>query len=133
MARRASSSINPGVLLGGAAAVIIAVVGGKMMLGGKTQSFGDVAPLDVQEFLANGNSLRGNVYVVEGTIDERFFRSNSQRHIVSVRLSTPGAELVPIEITPEFSHMNIEREQRYSFLVRFREGGIPVATGINRL
>jgi hypothetical protein len=133
MARRASSSINPGVLLGGAAAVIIAVVGGKMLLGSKTQSFGDVAPLDVQEFLTNGNSLRGNVYVVEGTVDERFFRSNSQRQIVSIRLSTPGAELVPIEITPEFSHMNIEREQRYSFLVRFREGGIPVATGINRL
>jgi len=133
MARRASSSINPGVLLGGAAAVIIAVVGGKMLLGGKTQSFGDAAPLDVQEFLTNGNSLRGNVYVVEGTVDERFFRSNSQRQIVSIRLSTPGGELVPIEITPEFSHMNIEREQRYSFLVRFREGGIPVATGINRL
>lgn len=133
MARRASSTTNPGILLGGAAAVVIAIIVGKSMLGKKTQSFGDVAPLNVEEFLANGNSLRGNVYVVEGTIDERFFRSNSECQIVSVRLSTPGEELVPIEITPEFSHLNIEREQRYSFLVRFREGGIPVATGINRL
>lgn len=134
MARRASSSIHPGILIGGAAAVVLAIVGGKSLVGKKSAGFGDVPKLDVAEFLQNGNSLRGNEYVVEGRIDEKFFRSANSGQVVSLRVSTPtGEEIIPVEITPEFGNLNIEREQRYSFRVKFRDGGIPVTTGVNRL
>ena len=54
--------------------------------------------------------------------------------VVSVRVDTNGnTEMIGIEIPPEFNHLNIEREQRYSFRVRVRQGGILVATGIQRM
>ena len=134
MARRASSSINPTALIGIAVAVVLLIVGGKMLLGTKTSEFGDVDAFDVEEFLENGNSLRNNVYLIEGTIDEKFFSDTSSHSVASVRVKTPGEDaLVPIEIPAEFNNLNIEREQRYSFRVKVRQGGIPVATGINRL
>ena len=38
-----------------------------------------------------------------------------------------------IEIPAEFNDLNIEREQKYAFRIRVRQGGIPVATGVERL
>jgi hypothetical protein len=51
-----------------------------------------------------------------------------------VRVNTPGGEeFVGIEIPAEFSKLNIDTKQKYAFRVKFRQGGIPVATGVNRL
>src|SRR5690606_6529093 len=126
MARRASSNIHPGIIIGAAAAIVIAIFAGKSLLGKKSASFADAPPLGVEEFLENGNSLRDSEYVVEGQIDEKFFRTANRSQVVSLRVSTSGDDkFVPIEITPEFTSMNIERQQRYSFKVRIRDGGIP--------
>ncbi len=135
MARRASSRLHPGLIIGAAAAIIIAIVAGKSLIAGKSAGFADGQPLRVEEFLENGNSLRDSEYMVEGEVDEKFFRSANRGQIISLRVSPSGGddEFIPIEITPEFTGMNIERQQRYSFKIRIRDGGIPVATGINRL
>ena len=54
--------------------------------------------------------------------------------MVSLKVDVPGgSEFVGVEIPADFSSLNIEREQRYSIKVKFRQGGIPVATAINRL
>jgi len=134
MARRASSKIHPGALVGGAVAVVLAIVGGKLFLGEKTQSFGNLTPLVVEDMMENGNSLRGNEYVIEGQIDEKLRWTPSDGQVVSLRVEGRGGdEFIGVEIPPDFNNLNIEREQRYSIRVRFRQGGIPVATGINRL
>lgn len=134
MARRASSSTNPTVLIGIGVAVIVAIFAGKMLLGKKSNSFGDLNPLVVQELLDNGNSLRDNEYLIEGHIDERFFRSTNPGSVVSVRVkSSSGEEIVPVKIPSELNNINIEREQRYAFKVTVQQGGIPVATAVNRL
>lgn len=134
MARRASSSINPTVLIGIAVAVVVVIVGGKSLMGKKTATFADINPLAMEEFLENGNSLRGNEYVVEGKIDEKLRWTSNRGQVVSLRVETPGEdEFIPIEIPADFNNLNIEREQRYAFRVKVRQGGIPVATGINRL
>jgi hypothetical protein len=44
-----------------------------------------------------------------------------------------GPTFLAIEIPPELSGVNIEREQSYAFKVRFRQGGIAVAEEITRL
>jgi hypothetical protein len=44
-----------------------------------------------------------------------------------------GVEFLGVEIPTDLTTFNIEREQRYSIKVKFRQGGIPVATAINRL
>lgn len=134
MARRASSGIKPGLLIGIAVVVAAAFFGSKALLGKKADSFKDTTSLDMGDMLENGNSLRGNEYVIEGTVDEKLRWTPDRGQVISVQVSSPaGKEFVGVEIPPDLSNVNIEREQRYSIKVKFRQGGIPVATGINRL
>jgi len=134
MARRASSSTKPALIIGIAVAVIAVIFGGKFLMSKKKESFSDMNPLAVQDLLDNGNSLRNNEYLIEGKIDERFFRDGNTSSVVSVRVKADsGEEVVPVMIPEKFNNLNIEREQRYAFKVRFEQGGIPVATAISRL
>ena len=134
MARRASSNLHPRIIIGAIAAIVVAVIAGKSMIGKKTASFDDVAKLSVDELLENGNSLRGNEYVIEGQIDEKLQWTTDRGQLVSVRVEAPGGdEFVGIEIPQEFNKLNIDTKQKYAFRVKFRQGGIPVATGVNRL
>ncbi|MGJ8633522.1 MAG: hypothetical protein ACSHX7_06340 [Luteolibacter sp.] len=134
MARRASSSTNPVMIIGIVAAVVALFFAGKFFLTKKSSSFGDTSSLTVQDLLDNGNSLRGSEYVVEGSIDEKLRWTPNHGQIVSLRVETPtGDEIIPIRIPDDLKTNNIEREQRYAFKVEFEQGGIPVATGISRL
>jgi hypothetical protein len=134
MARRASSHLHPGIIIGAVAAIVVAVVAGKSFIGKKAVAFGDVAKLSVNELLENGNSLRGNEYVIEGQIDEKLQWTTARGQLVSLRVGTPaGDEFVGIEIPQEFSKLNIDTKQKYAFRVKFRQGGIAVATGVDRL
>lgn len=133
MARRASSNIHPGIIIGAIVAIALAVFAGKSLIGKKSSGFGDVAKLTVDELLENGNSLRGNEYVVEGEIDEKL-QISDRGQVVSVKVDAPGGDkFVGIEIPAEFSKFNIDSKQKYAFRVKFRQGGIAVATGVNRL
>ncbi|MEI6674674.1 MAG: hypothetical protein WCO57_05810 [Verrucomicrobiota bacterium] len=134
MARRASSRLHPGVFIGIAAAVVLAIVAGQSFFKKKKPRFGDVSPLNVEDFLENGNSLRGNEYSLTGKIDEKLRWTTKRGQIVSLRVSTPGGdELIGVEIPPDFNNLNIEREQRYALRIKVRQGGIPVATAVTRL
>lgn len=134
MARRASHRINPGIILGAVVAIAVAIFAGKSLLGKKSTTFGDMNPLSIEELLENGNQLRGNEYVVQGQIDEKLQWTTSRGQLVSVKIDTPGGDqFIGIEIPPEFSKLNIDTKQKYSFRVKFRQGGIAVATGVNRL
>ena len=134
MARRASSSTNPILIIGIVVAVVALIFGGKLFMSKKKKSFTDVNLLAVQDLLDNGNSLRNNEYLIEVKIDERFFRDGNTSSVVSVRMKAESSEeIVPVVIPAKFNKLNIEREQRYAFKVRFEQGGIPVATDISRL
>ena len=133
MARRASSRPNPAILLGVAAAIAVAVFAGKMLLGEKSEPFSEVKALDMRDLLENGNSLRDYEYSVTGLVDEKLW-PQGRGQLISLRVETPGGdEFVAIEIPENLSSRNIEMRQRYAFRVRFREGGIAVATDIHRL
>lgn len=134
MARRASSSFHPGIIIGAIVAIAVLVFAGKSLLGKKSSSFGDVPKLSVDELLENGNSLQGNEYVIEGQIDEKLQWTPDRGQLVSLKVDSPGGdEFVGIEIPAEFNKHNIDSKQKYAFRVKFRKGGIPVATGLNRL
>lgn len=134
MARRASSSFHPGVLIVAAAVVIVAIVAGKMMLGKKSSGFTDAVPLEVQELLQNGNMLRGNEYVVVGEVDEKLFWDTAAGQVISLKVGDQSQpEFIGIQVPPKFNDLNVAVKQRYSIRVKFRDGGIPVATGIERL
>ncbi len=134
MARRASSSLNPGIILGAAAAIVVAIFAGRAVINRKSSSFGDAAKLNIEEFLESGNSLRGGTYVVRGQIDEKLQWTTNRGQLVSLRVDTPGGDqFIGIEIPPEFNKLNIDTKQKYAFLVKIQNGGRAVATGIERL
>ncbi len=134
MARRASSRINPGIILGAIVAIAAAVFAGKSFIGKKTATFGDVAALRIEDLLENGNSLRGNEYVIQGQVDEKLNWTSDRGQLVSVRVETSGGdEFIGIEIPPKFNNLNIDTRQKYAFRVKFRQGGIAVASDVSRL
>jgi hypothetical protein len=134
MARRASSRLNPGLIIGAVAAIAVAIFAGKSLLGKKSASFGDISALSIDELLENGNSLRGNEYSIEGKIDEKLRWTADRGQVVSLRVKAGSdEELIGIEIPPKFNNLNIEREQRYTMRIKVRQGGIPVATDVTRL
>lgn len=134
MARRASSRIHPGILIGAIAAIAVAIIAGKSLIGKKSASFGDTPKLSIGELLENGNMLRGSEYVIEGQIDEKLQWTTDNGQLVSLRVSTPGGdEFIGIQIPQELSKRNIDTKQKYAFRVKFRQGGVAVATGLNPL
>ncbi|MGL4401743.1 MAG: hypothetical protein ACRCXD_17930 [Luteolibacter sp.] len=134
MARRASSHLHPGIIIGAIVAIVVLIIASKSFVGKKSAAFGDVAKLSMSELLDNGNSLRGNEYVIEGQIEEKLQWTTDRGQLVSVRVENGSdEEFVGIEIPQEFNKLNIDTKQKYAFRVKFRQGGIAVATGVNRL
>ena len=133
MARRASTGINPGLLIGVAVLLVAAFFGGKSFFGKQRDSFANAAEINMADVM-DGVSLRDNEYVVEGTVDEKFYRGNNPNQVVSLKVeSSSGDRFLGVEIPADLTKSNIERSQRYRMKVRIREGGIAVATGINPL
>lgn len=134
MPRRASSGPNVGLILGIIAVVAAAAFAGKMVFGEKSGTSLDGTTLDMRSAVENANSLRGNEYIVEGKIDDQLDWDPQHGQVISLKVDDgTGSEFLAIEIPPSLSNINIEREQSYSFRVRFREGGIAVAEAISRL
>jgi len=134
MPRRASSKIHPAYIAVAVVVLVLAALGGKSLVGKKQSGFGNLQPLDVRQLMDNANSMRGSEYVVEGQINEKLHWTPDRGQFISLRVEVPGGEeVIGVEVPPEFNDMNIEVRQSYSIRVRVREGGIPVATGINRL
>lgn len=133
MARRASNRLNPGIIIGVVVAIAVAIFAGKSLLSRKATTLSGNT-LSIDELLENGNQLRGSEYVVQGQIDEKLQWTTNRGQLVSVKIDTPGGDqFIGIEIPAQFSNLNIETKQKYSFRVKFRHGGIAVATGVNRL
>ena len=123
MARRASSSTNPKIIIGIALAVAVIIFAGKVFLTQNSSSFSDVSPLSVQELLENGNSLRGNEYLIEGQIDEKLRWTPDKGQIVSIRVKASGGEeIIPVQIPAKFSKLNLERETEVRNESRVRAG-----------
>ena len=132
MGRRASSSLNSAAIIGIIAVIAILVGVGALTLKKKGKVFNDVALLQIEEALQSANSLRGNEYRVEGKVDSRWVRDTGEG--LSLMVEDDGqTKYLFIMIPPEVSHVNIEREQRYAFKIKFGEGGVAIATDVKRL
>jgi hypothetical protein len=125
MARRASSSHNPlWILL--AVIVGIAVIGGGYTIVGRANDpYRTMTPLPVRDYLENANSLRGNVYRLEGTVSKALEYSPTAGRLFAVDVdSTANGDVVPLLIPSRFNNENIERGQRYQFKIEVGERGV---------
>jgi hypothetical protein len=121
MARKKTSTLPKGLIPMGAALLAIVVLG-FVFLGSKDKSTHRTVPsLDVASYLENSNSLRGNVYKIEGKVSESLAWSPESGRLIAIEVDE---EIIPVLVTPDFNDMNIQKEQRLVFLVAVDEKGI---------
>lgn len=146
MPRRASSGINVGQIAGIAAAIIgfvviaallFKLIAGGLLGGGENKpgakrSTGNASVLSLNTYRTNGNSLRGNVYRVEGRVEETLRWTADRGRLISFE-AEDGTETMPVPIlVPEdFSNINIERGTEMGMVVRVDRDGTLVAEAID--
>lgn len=123
MARRSKSSIKPLWIIVAACLIVGAFIGSRLFSRATSDPFRTVPALDVKTYLENANSMRGNVYKIEGEIAEALAWSPKEGRFYSVKVKD-GTEVVPILVTPEFSHINIQKQQHFIFLLEVDDVGI---------
>lgn len=123
MARRSRSSFNPVWLIGGLVLLLLAFGVGGFLLSTSGEAFRTTAPLEVQAYLENSNSLRGNTYRVEGEVLNQLGYSPSMGRLISVQIGATS-DVVPMLIPATLSHVNIQRGQRFIFKIEVTENGI---------
>lgn len=138
MARRASSGISWGHILGIAAAItavfVMAFMLFRIVAGGARQGSDDFAAavfLDVGGYLKNANSLRGNVYQIEGKVEERLKWTPDRGRLISLDIESGATSSpLPVLIPQEFSHVNIDRGARMAFVVKVGRDGLLIAQSV---
>lgn len=120
MPRRASSSFHPLWLLAAAVLLIGAIAGG-FALHSQSDPFRAIAPLPVQDYLENSNSLRGNIYKLDATIAKSIDWSASGGRLFAVEAA---GEVLAVLVPPQFGQVNIERGQRYLMKLEVVDKGV---------
>ncbi|MDQ3625043.1 MAG: hypothetical protein M3463_21620 [Verrucomicrobiota bacterium] len=131
MARRASSSTHPVWMLIGVALVVGALTGGYFLYGRVSDPYRTMRNLPVQDYLENSNSLRGNVYKLDGTISQSLDWSPTAGRLFAV--DGLNGEVLPILIPAQFNHVNLERGQRYFFKIEVGDKGILRAQDVKKV
>lgn len=141
MPRRASSGISVGQIAGVAfailaflviAALLFKLIAGDLLGGGGSSSGGrsnaNATMLSLETYRDNGNSLRGNVYRIEGKVEETLRWTPDRGRLISFEASDTMISIpVPVRVPEEFSNINIERGAEMAMVVRIdREGTLVV-------
>ena len=130
MARRASSSAHPLWFVAAAMLALSAIAGGFFAFNRSGDPYRTMTPLPVADYLANSNSLRGNVYKLDATISQSIEWSPTAGRLFSVET---GAEVLPILIPPTLNHINLDRGQRYYFKIQVGDKGVLTAQDVKKV
>jgi hypothetical protein len=125
MPRRASRELNP---LWPVTAVLLvaAVIGGAFFFfGQKRDPYRTLESLDPSAYLDNANSLRGNVYKIEGTIQNSLSYSPEFGRLFHIDVGD-GRDIhsLPVLIPAALNHVNVQKGQRFYFKVSVEKNGI---------
>lgn len=123
MARRASSTVNPWWVAGVVLLVAIALTGGWALLKQVRDPYRTLTPLDVSAYLQNANSLRGNVYKLNATVDTQLAWAPREGRLYSVEVHGRN-DILPVMIPASFNRMNIQKGQRYFLKLEVGEKGV---------
>ena len=133
MPRRASSKIQPIWIVALAAAAILAVGLGFLLENQGGDAFRTVPELNLQDYLSDARSLRGNTYKVKGMIFQSLGYSRSKGRLVSVEVDAgTDSNMIPILIPPDLSYLNLQKGQRYVFRLEVGDSGILLARDMKK-
>ena len=125
MGRRASSKPNMMWLIPVLVLVAAGLIGGFFIFQQSDDPYRTIPSLDVQAYLDNANSLRGNVYKIEGNIQESLRWTPTSGRIFSVEVGEstqqrPLAILVPVQ----FNDINIQKGQKFFIKIEIVKDGV---------
>jgi hypothetical protein len=134
MPRRASSSVPPWLFILCLVVLAVMVAGGWFAYRHVSDPFRTLQALDVAAYLENGNSLRGNVYKITGTIADSLSWSPTEGRLFSIEVENrrEGVEVLPLLIPAEFNAVNVQKGQRYTFKIEVVEKGLLRAQDIRK-
>jgi hypothetical protein len=129
-ARKKHGALTAGLFFIGLGVVVAA---GYFMLSAAQDPFRALHELEVGQYLENANSLRGNVYKVEGVIDHALYWSPVRGRLFSLQVDGPGRSgRVAVLVPADFNHMNLQKGQRYHIKVEVVEGGVLLARDLRK-
>lgn len=103
-------------------AVAILAAGGWHAFSRANDPFRTATPLDLAAYETSANSLRGNTYKIKGEIVNLLAWAPSGR-IIAVGVEN-GNKAVPILLPGDQSSVNIEKGQKFQFLLHVDDQGI---------
>jgi hypothetical protein len=123
VARRSRSSFNPVWLLAGAVALIAIFAAGSFFLNQTSDPYRTAEPLEINAYLENSNSLRGNIYRVEGEVLNVLGYSTTEGRLISVGTDANN-DVIPMLIPASLGRINIQKGQKFIFLIEVTDKGI---------
>ncbi len=123
MARRSSKSGAQIWLIFAVILIVAAFLGAIFIFPRDSNPYRTVPALEVSSYLDNANSLRGNVYRVEGEVVNSLAWSPASGRLIAVGVSE-GKDILPVLVTNEFNQLNIQKGQKFIFLLEIDENGI---------
>lgn len=128
MPRRASASLHPAWIVATVLVIVVAVLGGRYLLIRMNDPFRTIPQMEVDAYLENSDSLRGNVYKLEGTVLNSLAWTPTEGRLFSVEVdASSGAAILPVLIPPEFNAINIQKGQRFVIEIEVGRKGVLVA------
>lgn len=131
MARRARSTPKTGLMVGALAVLLSIIAIGGYFLGGSGAPYRTAPEFPVEEYLSNSASLRGNSYRLTGSILNSIAWSPATGRLISVEPADSDSP-IPMVVPVELGEVNIQKGQRFHFLVEVRESGILYAKGMTK-
>lgn len=123
MARRARTSPGTGWLFAVLAAVLLVIGAGGYYFGSSGVPYRTVPEFPVEEYLSTSTSLRGNTYRLSGAVLNSIAWSPEEGRLISVQPKNSDSP-IPVVIPASLGETNIQKGQRFHFLVEVRESGI---------
>lgn len=118
------------------AALLFRLIAGDMFGGtdnGSRSSNANATALNLVTYRDNGNSLRGNVYRVEGKVEETLRWTPDRGRLISFEAQDATLSIpVPVLVPEDFSNVNIERGSELDLIVRVDRDGTLVAESIEQ-
>jgi len=123
MARRGKNSIKPLWIVIAVVLLAAAFFGSRFFITATSEPFRTIALLDVKAYLDNANSLRSNVYKIEGEVNDSLAYSPTTGRLIAISVND-GADVLPVLVTTDFNHINIQKGQKFIFLLEVDNKGI---------
>lgn len=131
MTRRARSSPKTGLLITALAATLALVAAGGYFLGGSKTPYRTSPEFPVEDYLASSVSLRGNTYRLTGEVLNSIAWSPDAGRLISVQPADSDSP-IPLVVPASLGDTNIQKAQRYHFLVEVRENGVLHAKSLTK-